>query len=95
MEWQPIESAPKADSFDKRLLLYVPSDYGAEIGYRSVIGWVGVHGCEIKPSHWAPLPPPPANDNRKDGEEPATSELTRLSNRVYCQHEKATTQKRQ
>lgn len=62
MEWQPIETAPK----DKEILLFFPvvrptrqAGYGAPqmIRVDKLHNWD--YGNRI-PTHWMPLPPPPA-----------------------------------
>lgn len=56
--WRPIESVVFRNG--ARVLVYVPSDYGAEIGHFMAGKWIGTHGYEIHPTHYQPLPPPPA-----------------------------------
>lgn len=66
-EWQPIETAPRDGT---RVLLYVPP-YGAMCGHNSfnLFGSMDhrwhCHSCldrGAKPTHWMPLPPPPAGE---------------------------------
>jgi hypothetical protein len=62
MQWQPIETAPKDGTC---VLLFYP-----DLMIRSVVvGWYGSEGWvsdgfwvldKLKPSHWMPLPDPPA-----------------------------------
>ena len=56
-EWLPIESAPKGE-----ILIYWP----AVGGRNSKVPMIRVGYAEStpfrKPSHWMPLPPPPAKD---------------------------------
>jgi len=55
--WMPIDTARKVSG--NRVLVYVPSDYGTEIGYYDRGTWLGAHGHPIRPTHWMPLPMPP------------------------------------
>lgn len=69
LEWQPIETAPKAD--DVPLLLFGPStgevsghrDPAIMIGYRFGATWYELGGdyytVHVFPTHWMPLPEPP------------------------------------
>lgn len=61
MEWQPIETAPKAEFVD----VWVESDFGGKRFnnlYQNSVGW-WINECQqvmdIKPTHWMPLPKPP------------------------------------
>jgi hypothetical protein len=67
MNWQPIETAPA----DGQCLLWVDTDDGGEVMklYRDGDGsWLYegeptyCAGAYINPTHWMPLPPPPAAD---------------------------------
>jgi hypothetical protein len=70
--WQPIETAPK-DGSD--VLLGRTKDDGDRYEYPVRIGrwsnavqrWIGVtaNGRITQPSHWMPLPPPPANGGER------------------------------
>ncbi len=58
--WQPIETAPKDGT---RVLLYEPRDdeHMIEVGFWDYDSWYGpVHVYTIWPTHWQPLPTPPA-----------------------------------
>lgn len=64
-EWQPIETAPKGGP----LLLWVDTDDGGEpmVLYRNADGdWLYdgeptyCASFYLNPTHWMPLPPPPA-----------------------------------
>jgi hypothetical protein len=61
MIWQTIDTAPK----DKgSVLLYEPDGLEVFVGYYSGprLGWVPLGSTwEIWPSHWSPLPDPPAS----------------------------------
>lgn len=66
MEWQPIETAPQDGN---PLLLWVETDDGGEpmILYRDGNGhWLFENELiqsapfYLEPTHWQPLPPPPA-----------------------------------
>lgn len=68
-KWQPIETAPKDP--DDRIVLW--DGYNVFIGFWSNIrasvvrggdGWLtdGLQGLMIAPTHWMPLPPPPAQE---------------------------------
>lgn len=60
-EWQPIETAPKG----RAVLIYKPNTneqyVAAYITGEHGPGWCDQSGCQIfRPSHWRPLPEPPA-----------------------------------
>jgi hypothetical protein len=57
-DWQPIETAPK-DHFTDVLLWGV--DLGVTIGFWSD-GWARIDGLDVDPTHWMPLPAPPAQE---------------------------------
>lgn len=74
MEWQPIETAPKATKPEEVIALigFVPDptgEYAPETGV-TIIWWEPLMngGCwvddcareNVTPTHWMPLPPPPA-----------------------------------
>ena len=65
VQWSPIEEAPKDNG---RVLLFIPP-YGAGSGHWVGAGWLGhfVINREAEPTHFMPLPPPPAGEPR-DGE---------------------------
>lgn len=60
MQWQPIETAPKAN--DVELLLYNAEWPCMRVGRWSSISedweWDEIE-LSIDPTHWMPLPPPP------------------------------------
>lgn len=76
-EWQPIETAPKDGT---RVLAYWPDCYGngsacaveswfgpwgkgnADQTWQSPFEWADGHN---DPTHWMPLPPPPAREGGK------------------------------
>ena len=63
MEWQPIETAPKRGS----ILLWNGKEVGE--GHPAWCGdgyeWAGEgHACDPRPTHWMPLPAPPAGDEK-------------------------------
>lgn len=80
MEWQPIETAPRDGSavllYQKKphaeVARYESDTNEIEVGFYSEEGWrvFGFHGDESErdfaPTHWMPLPQPPA-DNQKKG----------------------------
>jgi len=61
--WQPIETAPKDGT---RFMAYEEADeakfypcwWQEDFGYWE--GWQNVWDSEPNPTHWMPLPPPPA-----------------------------------
>lgn len=67
--WQDIATAPPTSGQGTHVLLYVP-----RYGLRSLIvegwvndahpgsPWVAENGGQVEPTHWMPLPPPPAVD---------------------------------
>ena len=65
--WQPIETAPRDGT---PVLCYLPQGGGA---YGSAIlearhngdiyGWQSGNGMMLRPTHWMPLPEPPATDS--------------------------------
>lgn len=61
-EWQPIESAPK----DTAVLAY---DFGYEVAHFNTLlnKWVACsdHRPIRGPTHWMPLPDPPATTSRE------------------------------
>ena len=65
VQWSPIEEAPKDNG---RVLLFIPP-YGAGSGHWVGAGWLGhfVINREAEPTHFMPLPPPPAGEPR-DGD---------------------------
>lgn len=60
MEWQPIETAPDATD----ILLFVGAPvYTVLVGWHHSAGYFLNHLCEQlepQPTHWMPLPGPPA-----------------------------------
>lgn len=63
MEWEPIETAPK-DGTD--VLVFAPSLYGEnkfQVAYcfYGQLWEYGYEGTPITPTHWMPLPKPPAD----------------------------------
>jgi hypothetical protein len=66
-DWQPIETAPKDGT---EVLVYVPRRLGPlYAGAANTTGkqWWSRNLGDIQPSHWMPLPPPPAALARGDG----------------------------
>lgn len=64
--WQPIETAPKDGT---RIICWGPNlkvaecewRYEAKRGFSEMRGWFRSNQCpEVQPTHWMPLPPPPA-----------------------------------
>jgi hypothetical protein len=56
MEWKPIETAPKADWTNRKILVYDPR-MNEPVEIRLADGdWWRKHGG---PTHWMPLPAPP------------------------------------
>lgn len=63
-EWQPIKTAPK----DGRLILYATADWVSVGRWNSEVDqwreinnhWTDTWGGEDFPTHWMPLPAPPA-----------------------------------
>lgn len=79
MEWQPIETAPKVGDFR---LVYVNGVVCKAM--RWIVngedrGWFqdGVWCDAIRPTHWMPLPDPPAVSRPQDGEQPSAPESSR------------------
>lgn len=68
-QWQPIETAPKHDL--ETLILY--SSEGVQIGWFSAFHkcWLTTEGKDVwaEPTHWMPLPTPPADMAAKIGGE--------------------------
>jgi hypothetical protein len=68
--WQPIETAPK----DRRIIVFRPhgTDYIPKVGedYWSVeLGNCWAHSnSSVQPTHWMPLPDPPAGHVGRRGE---------------------------
>lgn len=69
MEWQPIETAPKngkevlvCRKFDSGSASYAVASFnGDEWRDMGDIGWAGMYGDDgNQPTHWMPLPEPPA-----------------------------------
>lgn len=65
--WQPIESAPKCTAHDKPRVIVTRhpingSKHPMAICYHSAQGWMvtGKVRLRFKPTHWLPLPEPPA-----------------------------------
>lgn len=66
-EWQPIETAPKSGRF----LVYVPDGALHRImpaHYESNFRIIGDHFAydQRKPTHWMPLPDPPAPEAQEE-----------------------------
>lgn len=70
-DWKPIETAPKGENFDRPRVLLTDGqkvaighwDSGAFWYDESVIEWGGDDGAwpgRWLPTHWRPLPEPPA-----------------------------------
>jgi hypothetical protein len=67
MQWRPIETAPKDET---EILLFIPDMQGYPdnprivSAYWGICGWTdnAAVGCQTwgNPSHWMPLPNPPA-----------------------------------
>lgn len=73
MDWNPnMDEAPRYGAFvGPRLLLFVPP-YGAMSGHwdPDLESW-RLHACfnrEARPTHWMPLPEPPADQHYRKGE---------------------------
>jgi hypothetical protein len=67
--WQPIETAPK----DGNEVILFDSDYlqlsGFEGRYSEPRGsWLSSYDGPVNPTHWMPLPPPPAALRRKEND---------------------------
>lgn len=56
-EWQPIETAPKPNPWDRRLLLFYPPR-GHRVEPTVILGGYDPDAKE-QPTHWMPLPEPP------------------------------------
>ena len=70
MKWQAIDTAPTGE----RMILYYPSSASGgtrrpywEINHATDMIKVDVHPVthSRKPTHWMPLPPPPAEQEKK------------------------------
>ena len=64
--WQPIETAPKDGS---EIILFDP-DYSQRSGFEGRYSaprgnWLSSYDSPVKPTHWMPLPPPPAIDQAR------------------------------
>jgi hypothetical protein len=65
MEWQPIKTAPKDG---RRVLIFQPGKKiklgewqdMSRLWPNSVVGWKCTNGNFHAPTHWMPLPEPPA-----------------------------------
>jgi hypothetical protein len=73
-EWQPIETAPK----DRTILLWVPYDAWQVCAWDELHKeWVSTGGLSFDavPTHWMPLPEPPAATQplRTEGSPSATN----------------------
>jgi hypothetical protein len=70
--WQPIETAPKDET---PILGFVPSYHRGKGGISVILwmegAWYDGRAFETEPTHWMPLPAPPAL-SRNDGEEEKT-----------------------
>lgn len=62
-EWQPIETAPKTGR--ELILLLTPSNF-PQVAYSNT-WWTSGFSAENKPTHWKPLPEPPAIEQAKGG----------------------------
>ena len=59
LEWQPIETAPKDGT---AILIYHQNAYAQAVAAPVIDGWFLPRGGPVKnPTHWQPLPTPPAN----------------------------------
>ena len=59
LEWQPIETAPKDGT---AILIYHQNAYTQAVAAPVIDGWFVPRGGPVKnPTHWQPLPTPPAN----------------------------------
>lgn len=73
-EWQAIETAPIGDDWKDRIYVLMWSDEdGAFVGYAWTIHGKRLYsdhpGCiegnDVRPTHWMPLPDPPASPQDK------------------------------
>lgn len=63
-EWQPIETAPR----DRTDVLVLLANNSVRVA-RYVVGWATVPGgWTLYPTHWMPLPAPPATPSAEEGE---------------------------
>lgn len=64
--WQPISTAPKDYT---PVLIWIPDTepkYHIHVGLWSIDRWENCHGDELNPpTHWQPLPTPPAEGPRE------------------------------
>lgn len=59
-EWKPIETAPKIGNGGPQIMLF-SFKQGMCVGTWQAVEWVSVPGLYgRKPTHWMPLPAPPA-----------------------------------
>ena len=69
-QWQPIETAPRDGT---KLLVFCETGIAVVHCFKPPLGsdrWLTVDGgYEIEPTHWQPLPPPPAIRRDSTGEE--------------------------
>jgi hypothetical protein len=56
--WQPIETAPRDGAF---VLIACDEVYVARYDAENDLWYFPVDGCAIDPTHWMPLPAPPAD----------------------------------
>ena len=69
MKWQPIETAPKPDCLGPRLIVATAKgrvdlahwdDESEPAGWYSATNHNGYEAEPLEPTHWMPLPEPPA-----------------------------------
>ncbi len=72
-EWQPIETAPKDGTamlvHDEGAVFIAVFDED-EGAWMDIAGAPGYQRVEPAPTHWMPLPDPPAVSRPQDGEQP-------------------------
>ena len=68
-DWRPIESAPKggteiiAVNYRNEMYHLTFVRWVLRDGY---VGWIGRSGLLEHPTHWRPLPPPPASEPQEE-----------------------------
>lgn len=73
-KWQPIETAPKGMGDEEFILMWLPDDASRWIARWQGDGWFGIDEYGLRrdsvaerrePTHWQPLPQPPAPAQEK------------------------------
>jgi len=58
-DWQPIESGPKKADYTT-VILFCPEPREVIAGYHAAGGWLSQDRVPVTPTHWMPMPGPPA-----------------------------------